>query len=477
MSVNNVIRPPVWFSAFILLLVLLPLPFGANRPLFSNLFAVIISLVLGYMLWTEHGSTAPSSGSPPIKRLSLSAVGLTLVAIWSFFQVVPWTPDSWHHPVWKEASAILGPVTGSISVDPGLFPESIIRLVSYIACFLVAFTAGQEPKNAKRLISALAVAAVAYAGYGLLVESTGSDTILWYKKWAYSGFLTSTFVNKNSYAIYAGLGLLCCFAFAWQHFRELKPDDQILARRARNVAILSSLRVKDFAIAFMPIIVLGALALTGSRAGVACSIIGLIAFVVALAINQKWGLHRWTGIIIVAVISFVALVALGGDALVSRIDGTKLDNDASMRLSAYTLEKIAIEDNPWLGFGLGSFESAFRLYRDSSLTAWFHHAHNDYFEMIMDLGLPVAFILFLSVGLLISCCVDGVWKRRKNGVYPALALAATFTVGLHALVDFSFHIPAIAATYAALLGIGVAQSWSSRAQEPLSLRPAKAKRK
>jgi hypothetical protein len=34
-------------------------------------------------------------------------------------------------------------------------------------------------------------------------------------------------------------------------------------------------------------------------------------------------------------------------------------------------------------------------------------------------------------------------------------------VGMHALVDFSLQVPAVATTYAALLGIGVAQSYRS----------------
>ncbi|KKM69395.1 hypothetical protein LCGC14_1451270, partial [marine sediment metagenome] len=35
-------------------------------------------------------------------------------------------------------------------------------------------------------------------------------------------------------------------------------------------------------------------------------------------------------------------------------------------------------------------------------------------------------------------------------------------VGVHSMVDFSLQIPAIGATFALILGIGCAQSWSSR---------------
>ena len=39
-------------------------------------------------------------------------------------------------------------------------------------------------------------------------------------------------------------------------------------------------------------------------------------------------------------------------------------------------------------------------------------------------------------------------------------------VALHALVDFSLQIPAVAVTYAALLGIGVAQATPSPKRPP-----------
>ncbi|HEU4735612.1 MAG TPA: hypothetical protein VFS48_01115, partial [Solirubrobacterales bacterium] len=43
-------------------------------------------------------------------------------------------------------------------------------------------------------------------------------------------------------------------------------------------------------------------------------------------------------------------------------------------------------------------------------------------------------------------------RRRSNALYPCLGIAATTLVGLHALLDFSLEIPAIAVTYAAILG-------------------------
>lgn len=450
-----------WTTAFILLLPLLPLPFGMNRPWASDLYAVLCGTLLAAMLWSERSNTI-FSGNPLRNRLWFSAGLVSIVIVWCFFQIIPWSPQAWHHPLWQEASHILGNVNGSISIDPGVFPESLIRFVSYIATFLLAYTAGRDIANARRLVRVLALAGLAYAIYGILAVSAGGDTILWYKKWAYEGFLTSTFVNKNSYAAYAGLSLLCCLTFLHTHFSNFAMKDVVLAHHSKTAAILSSLSIRDYAYLLSPLVLLAALALTGSRAGVASTLCGGIAFVIALAINEKWRFYRWLVLLIVAAILFLSFVSMGGEALLVRIEGQTISDDTAMRLAGYKLVIQALQDNPWLGFGLGTFDSAFRLYRDASLPLWFHHAHNDYLEMMMDLGIPVALALFTAILVVISCTLSGIRTRRRDGVYPALAFGASVLLGTHVLVDFSFHIPAIAATYAALLGVGVAQSVSSR---------------
>jgi hypothetical protein len=52
--------------------------------------------------------------------------------------------------------------------------------------------------------------------------------------------------------------------------------------------------------------------------------------------------------------------------------------------------------------------------------------------------------------------------RQENGMIPCVAVSVAFLLGVHSLVDFSLQMQAIAITFMALLGLGVAQSESSR---------------
>jgi hypothetical protein len=46
-------------------------------------------------------------------------------------------------------------------------------------------------------------------------------------------------------------------------------------------------------------------------------------------------------------------------------------------------------------------------------------------------------------------------------VFPATGVAASVLVGVHATMDFSLQLPAVAMLYAAIMGVACAQSYSS----------------
>jgi O-antigen ligase len=94
-------------------------------------------------------------------------------------------------------------------------------------------------------------------------------------------------------------------------------------------------------------------------------------------------------------------------------------------------------------------------------TASSYKAHNDWLEMMFELGLPGAFLWFVVLGGLGIRCLFGFFRRRRDHVYPMAGFSACVLVGLHSLADFSLQIPAVAVTFAVLLGVGVAQTWSS----------------
>jgi O-antigen ligase len=158
----------------------------------------------------------------------------------------------------------------------------------------------------------------------------------------------------------------------------------------------------------------------------------------------------------------VAVLSTSGERTFERfvVDGAS----DSIRQSIYSLTERAIADAPLTGFGLGAFAPTFRLYRDASLPQEWEvdKAHNLYLELALELGIPFAMLLIGTLALLALKCAVGVVTRRRDQLYPALGIGVTVLLGLHNTIDFSLQIPAVAVTYALLLGLAFTQSFSTR---------------
>ncbi|MBI1273565.1 MAG: hypothetical protein GC131_05735 [Alphaproteobacteria bacterium] len=450
--------------AFCLLLVLLPLPFGANRMWSANLFALLAGLMLAAygacLALRPDLSTARIT--PPVK---LAAILAGIVVIWAVLQFTGLTPGGMHHPLWAETQAVLahggyeGSVDSAIAVDPAAGYKTLVRFLGYVACFWLAYFLSSAGDGARLILRVVIIAALLYAVYGLVLEALGLRQILWFPKVSYVDNLTSTFINRNSYASYAGMGLICAAAYVARRWRMAFDR---FDRHAWWRDFLQVFVVRELVFAALPLVIFASLLLAESRAGFASAMIGLMVFGFAFAINQH--MRAWKlAIMLAAIIGILAgLFVIGGSGLNARLHNTQVADDTEARLVVYDRTAGAIESNPLIGFGWGNFDSAFRMFRDEAVHGWFHKAHSDWLETPLDLGIPMAALLMLAFGLLVWRCAVGVFKRRRDGIFPAIGLASSAMLCVHSVVDFPLQIPAIAATYAVLLGMGVAQSYSSR---------------
>lgn len=162
---------------------------------------------------------------------------------------------------------------------------------------------------------------------------------------------------------------------------------------------------------------------------------------------------------IAALAGSIAL-ALAGSGILQRLMEDPVVADSRGEIFAATL--AAIRDNFLDGTGLGTFRFVFPMYQSPRLDAFIDLGHNDYLQNMLELGIPASLLLFALVGFLVVECVRGVRRRQKGALYPCAAVAASVLVAAHSIVDFSLQIPAVSLVYAAILGIGVAQSLSSR---------------
>ncbi|MGE0653216.1 MAG: hypothetical protein AB7P12_15945, partial [Alphaproteobacteria bacterium] len=209
-----------WLRGCLLaLLAFAPLPFGSNRPLWWSLLALATgALMLAYAWRVWSGKERQGLGVWAMLPVVLPYMAAT---IWGLVQTLPIPFDGLAHPLWPLAADALGRDIGQyISLDPHRTATGVMRLLTYAGVFWLTLQFARERTFADQLLKVLTWIGLVYGLYGVLMHVFGIERVLWFPKWAYEGFLTSTFVNRNSYATYAALGLVCAAAMLLMALRE-----------------------------------------------------------------------------------------------------------------------------------------------------------------------------------------------------------------------------------------------------------------
>jgi O-antigen ligase len=445
------------YWAAIVGLAWVPFWLGSNREIAWYINAALFgTLLLGF----EISLIARRRSHPvPVSGVAFPVGIFILVCVWILIQATTWTPAQLHNPIYQllRERAHLD-ISGSITINRTETYIALLRLLTAGSVFWLFLQLCRSPKRAHWTIQAVAIIGLAYAVYGIIAFYVFPGTVLWFAKQAYLESVTSSFINRNSYATYAGIGLISALGAALSHYARqgTRAGRSAVRRAAAFLASTAGAAGWWLAAAF----VMGmALALTGSRGGILASLAGVIAFeLLVLMRGRRVG---------TALPLFLALLAVGaavfafGDLLTARLSFYGFfDAD---RVAVYRLTMLSIFDAPWTGFGYGTFKNVFPMYRDASVspTGVWDKAHNTYLEMGQGLGIPMAALFLCGLAVLVGRCVYAVLVRQRSATAPLVATSATIIVALHSLVDFSMQIQAVALTWTALLGAGVAQSWSS----------------
>ncbi|MCH8347070.1 MAG: O-antigen ligase family protein [Proteobacteria bacterium] len=449
----------IFFSVLALVLIF-PVFFGGNVNWAWDSFALLSSLLL--VLWGAGFFINKSAGIKFRQKLQAPFLLFTLVLLWIAIQGLVPVPKGWANPMWGEAEAVLGvTLPHVISIEPGRTITGLVRLISYGMIFFLVLQTTRRPEQVVGALKAFAAAAALYAGYGLYIQLTGAATVLGYDKFYYPDSLTSTFINRNSYATYAGFGLLAITTLGlqgWVTITSRAPTGNIHGRWV----LLSEYLSRHWWLILAWAIVLTALLLTGSRAGMVTTLAALIALLVIYIGGRRHSLQK--GLLAIAGLFAVlaGVVLFSGKLVLARLLTLFFgDGNEAIRASLYDQGMQIIRDYPLTGTGYDTYPFAFYLYRgmDVEFSLRSVHAHNTYLENAIELGIPAAVILALVFVMLFWTCTRGIHRRRRYFMLPVLGLVITLQIALHSLVDFSMEMPGVAATYAFLMALAVSQCW------------------
>jgi O-antigen ligase len=453
--------------AFLLLIMLAPLPLGANRewawaPILVALGGLAILVALG--LGNPRGFSVEPDERWPLLVLLLCFLAFAFVGL---LQVSNCAPPVGSAQFYARARALLGQahdVVPTLSVDQTR--NTLLRGLACVLIFVLARALFREPGRARWLLYAFLASALVVIAYALAAQVlTGGCYVgsLLKKVGDYSGhtercLMSGTFANSNSFGCFAGMALAAAVAPVLQERRRRRalevegdsssPVDQFLRKMSGGTPIYLALAL----------LFLGAQLFSSSRAAFAVTV-PVIAGLVFLSMRGRWrsGAHVRRTVIASGAIGLIVLLVAGG-AMLRKV--SLLSDVGNFNRTIIWQSSIrAAQDSPWLGWGLGAYTDIYAAYQPAEMRQANDKAHSTPIELFVEAGWLGLVPGTLLVVVPWTICLLGAWRRRRQRYLTAAAVAVPGIAILHSCVDFSLQIPAIAFVAAAFLGMGWAQTF------------------
>lgn len=176
----------------------------------------------------------------------------------------------------------------------------------------------------------------------------------------------------------------------------------------------------------------------------------------------------------------LAIVALVGSiaVLVATPISTEKDPEIASSITgrteiwSTTIEAAAA--NMPFGTGLGTFPLAYRLHENpDDVTRYFvNHAHNDYLELVLELGIAGAILIVLFLAWWVVTAIR-IWTSPLSTPFARAATIASATILVHSVVDFPLRTGAISAIFAVCVGLMAQHLRTGAVAKPGELRPTR----
>lgn len=440
------------FLALGILLVFAPLFLGGNRPQPLLVLELVAIAGLATLAWQGFGRVHFRTLPSPL----LWGAGL-LVAV-PLLQLVPMPAGLWsqlpgHGPYFRALEFAGEAATQAwrpLSLHPRATEYSWLVLLPCLAAFLLVLA--QSQSRLKRLVTVFVAVAVCEAVLGVLQLGAAPGSPLYLGNTHGGGAATGTYVNKNHYAALMAMALPMAVA-VW--FINAMPQHRNHSGNNRpHHGVTDRKLAKRIALSVLVLFMLVALLFSLSRGGIGS---GLFAFALA-SIALVWKAATMPARIAFAFVGLAALALaayIGLTPVLERLapDQLSLGFEGRAQIAAASF-RAALDFLP-LGSGLGTYADVFRRYQIEGLPGFIDHAHNDYAELFLELGVAgIAIMALLGAAYLMRWAqLLPVWRQHALGYLQVAAGIGMLAMLVHAWADFNFHIPANAIYFSFLAGV------------------------
>ncbi len=418
------------FTLLCLVLIWAPIPVGSNRPWAWSLLEFLIGVV--FLL---HLVNACRAAGPALWHRWFHPLLLPLI----FFQLYL-------------SLQVLGVVPLIQSIDPKQTEIMLLKGVFFLIWVQLVCIYTDSAWRLRMLVLMMVLSGFIQAFYGsvLNLADVANSPLFAVNE---MGRARGSFVYQNHFANYLALCLAMALGLLLSELSSQPPQWRFKALiRDLFASMLSSKLMLRLAIIVMVI----GLVLSRSRMGNA-------AFFTSLALVSLLALFfykRPPALLKPLVVSILLLDML---IIGSMFGLEKLQQRfAETSFASETRDEVVMDSLPilqqygWQGSGGSTFYTVFPAYQPQMYSGFYDHAHNDYLQFAIEVGIPMTLLLGLMVLWSLWQNLQ-VMRQSEHKLHRGLAFGcamATVHMLIHCTVDFNLQSPANAMLYLSILAIG-----------------------
>jgi O-antigen ligase len=447
---EGVRRAPNRILGYFLVISVLTLPIllGGNRPVAWLIATALFCCAgAGYLIWIMLRDPAR-----PLRSARLVAITIP-AAVFIAYVVVQTLPIASFLP----ETLLSLPDTGAdspstISLAPRASMLAVLRLVGTLVFFILMVEVAGKLDRARRMAWLLFFGVVAHALWGIVALQFLGDVHFWGEKLHGQGSVTGTFINRNSFATFLGMGAVLGLALIIERMRSPRMRQSLGAR------LISRDGLTDMLLWTCLALVMLALLGTHSRMGLAATLAGMLIVILVSPPAEKPSRRgvqlRWD------LIGLGALLVLGlifSTGVIERSLFAAVDLQTRLELYRQTLAMIA--QRPLTGFGVDAFAPAFELHHQAPLSSsvtW-EYAHSTYLTLWSEAGLIFGSLPLVAGALVLLHLGRLLYRRRYDVALPVAALASVALAAIHSTVDFSLEMQGNVLLLLAIVALGISR--------------------
>ena len=440
-----------------------PLLFAAVQPWVWSIYCVIIFASFLLLLWQDKNQRS----WVPNRIFILTLVIFFVVTLLQYLPLPAYILSALS-PFRYEAQLITNQIFNkSISwLSLSYYPINSFSwwtfLLSAFLFFFVLRRFCESRQSLKLLVGIMVGLGILEAIYGLVQALVPSLGVLWVDYISSGlGNARGTFINRNHFAGFIEMVWPLALGFAMaMGFRGKEVNiRKLLASDRLNKQILCVLGM---------VVMMLALLLSRSRAGIMGAFIGFFTFILlSRSSDKRLPLGFWIMSGTMVGLIFLYGFKIGFDPIIERFlkIGEEM-GEGDSRLSIWRDSLAIVKEYP-LGIGLVNFKNVYPVYNVSRISdTQFIYAHNDYLQLLVEAGIP-GFLALVS-GFFIF-----LWKSFKKikGMKPRHdplrfflavgALSGIVSLAFHSFFDFNLHMPANLIYFVTLIAIVHTCAWRS----------------